>query len=58
MHGENGTPDTPEWQPNPGHTCGGCNATANLCYVLKQVNDESCCTACTHEPKTWHGDNA
>lgn len=64
MHGENGTPQTPDWQPNAGNLCGTCLGTANLCYVLRAVDGDPCCAGCSHndrlmnEPtvQLWDGD--
>lgn len=66
MHGENGFPETPDWTPTPGFTCAACTASANLCHVLRSVDEQPCCPQCTHlgtagvkrEPMVWQGDNA
>lgn len=60
MHGENGTPVTPEWHTSPGNTCGSCASNANACHSLTLLPDHRpCCPMCTHcvvvEPLVWEG---
>jgi len=62
MHGDNGTPETPDWQPRRIATgCTNCLMSRNFCDCNQHINGEPCCDRCTHQPtpvKGWDGDQA
>jgi hypothetical protein len=65
-HGENGTPDAPEWSVDPAlERCIGCNKIKVACDADRHFGDK-CCGWCSHSftetpmkpPALWLGDQA
>lgn len=55
--------EQPDWAPPIGVLCGSCGSSSNFCRVSAAVNDQKCCSGCSHStvlamPSVWDGDNA
>lgn len=62
MIGENGYPETPDYQPRRTlpNGCTNCGLSQVFCDCNKDTQGRACCLACSHPTKVlvWDGDQA